>query len=167
MDLIFEILIPSGTDVPGIAFSEPFFEWQGEKHLQGPPEARFGSNFKLVYGQIPDFVKNKIPVAYASIDWKSIGVNGSGLDLYENKLWMKVPEDEEPKDPEEEHFTLKDLLHTMCAHHKWIIVIDNDEAFEAVPSGSLSDVITTLNGVIKGNIEGKGFLICGEGSDLL
>jgi len=167
MDLIFEILIPSGTDVPGITFEEPFFEWQGEKHSQGAPEASFGSNFKLVYRPVNDFVQHKIPVAYTSIDWQCISVKGHGLDLYRHKLWMDVPEAEEPQDPEEEHFTLKDLLHTMCARQKWIIVIDTDEAFEVVPSGNLSDVITTLNGVIKGNIEGKGFLICGEGSDLV
>lgn len=167
MDLIFEILIPSGTDIPGIPFKEPFFEWQGEKYSQGPPEAMFGSNYKIVYRQLPDFVRNKIPLAYASIDWQTIGVNGPGLDLYKNMLWVKVPEDEEPEDPEEEHFTLKDLLHTMCAGHKWIIVIDTDEALEVVPSGNLSDVINALNGVLKGEIEEKGFLICGEGSDLI
>src|SRR5262245_1098696 len=120
MDLIFEILIPSDIDISGVAFSEPFFEWQGEKHPQGPPEAAFGSNFKLVHGKIHDFIKNKIPVAYASIDWQCIGVKGSGLDLYQRKLWIDIPEYEEPEDPEEEHFTLKDLLHTMCTGHKWI-----------------------------------------------
>ncbi|SDG01662.1 hypothetical protein [Chitinophaga filiformis] len=166
MDLIFEMLIPSGIDVPGITFREPFYEWQGERYPQGPPETSFGSNFKLVYGQIPDFVKNKIPVAYASVDWQCICVKGSGLDLYGHKLWMDLPEDEEPEDPEEEHFTLRDLLHTICTRRKWIIVIDIDEAFEVMPSGGLSDVITALNGVIIGEIEGKGFLICGEGSEL-
>lgn len=166
MDLIFEILIPAGTDIPGLSFKEPFFEWQGEQYSQGPPEAVFGSNYKLAYGPLPDFVQRNIPVAYASIDWQCITVNGAGLDLYSHKLWMDVPEYEEPKDPEEKHFTLKDLLHTMCAGHKWIIVIDTDEAFEVVPSGNLSDLITALNVVLKGEIEGKGFLICGEDSDL-
>jgi hypothetical protein len=167
MDLIFEILIPSGTDISGIAFREPLFEWQGENYPQGPPEAWFGSNFKLVYREIPDFVKNKLPVAYASIGWQCISVKGSGLNLYRSKLWTDVPEDEEPKDPEEEHFTLKDLLHTMCTGHKWIIVIDTDEAFEVISSGNLAEVISALNGVLRGNEERKGFIICGEGSDLV
>lgn len=167
MDLIFEILIPPGTDIPGIPFTVPFFEWQGEKHPQGPPEAGFGSNFKLAYRSIPDFVQRRIPVEYAAIEWQCINVQGSGLDLYRHKLWMDVPEYEEPEDPEEEHFTVKDLLHTMCAGHKWIIVIDIEEAFEVVPSGNLSDVITALNGVIKREIEGNGLLICGEDSDLV
>jgi hypothetical protein len=165
MDLIFEILIPSGTDIPSISFEEPFFEWQGEKHPQGSPEAGFGSNFILVYRPILDFVRSKIPAAYASIDWQCIGVKGSGLELYRRKLWINASED--PENTEEKHFALRDLLHRMCADHKWIIVIDNDEPFEVVSFGNLADVIIALDGIMKGEIQENGFLICGEGSDFV
>ena len=161
MDLNIEILVPSGTHIPGLTFNEPTFEWQGEKYPQGPPEADFGTNYKLVYRSIHDFLRSKLPAA--SRDWQCISVKGPGLDIYAKKLWMDLSEDE---DPEEKDYTLKDLLQTMCAGSKWLIIIDKDEAFEVISSGSLTQVITNLTGVIKGDIDRKGFLICGEGSDL-
>lgn len=169
MELIFEILIPSGTHIPGLTFNEPTFEWQGVKYPQGPPEADFGTNYKLVYRPIPNFVRSKLPAACASTDWQCISVKGPGLDIYIKKLWRDISEDEdlEVEDPEEQGYTLNDLLQTVCAGNKWVIIIDKDEAFEVISSGSLTQAITNLTGVIKGDIEGKGFLICGEGSDLV
>ncbi|PWV53978.1 hypothetical protein [Chitinophaga sp. S165] len=167
MDLIFEILIPAGTHIPGLTFSEPVFEWQGEKYPQGPPEADFGSNYKLVYSPVTDFVQRNLPVMSTSTDWQCISVKGAGLDIYGRKLWMNTPEYEEPEDPEEAHYTMRDLLQTMCAGNKWVVVIDTDEPFDVISSGSLTLVMTNLAGVIKGDIEEKGFLICGEGSNLV
>jgi hypothetical protein len=163
MDLIFEILIPSGTHFPDLTFNEPTFEWQGEKYPQGPPEADFGSNYKLVYSPIPNFVRSNLPAACASTDWQCVSIKGPGLDVYARKLWMDILEEE---DPEEQHYTLRNLLQTMCAGNRWVIIIDKDEAFEVISSGSLTLVVTNLSGVIKGDITENGFLICGEGSDL-
>lgn len=165
MELLLDILIPSGVNIPGILFKEPLFEWQGESYAQGPPEASFGTNYKLVCTQVHSFVQQNIPATYAAIQWQHVSVKGPGLDLYTTKLRMDVPDDEEPEDPEEQNYKLTDLLHAMCAGNKWIIVIDNDEPFEVMPAGSLSHVISALNDVIKGNISENGFLICGEGSE--
>ncbi len=167
MDLIFEILIPAGTHISGLTFREPIFEWQGEKYPQGPPEADFGSNYKLVYSPVTNFVQRNLPATSTSTDWQCISVMGPGLDIYARKLWMNAPDDEVPEDPEEAQYTTRDLLQTMCAGNKWIVVIDKDEPFEVISSGTLTQIITNLAGVIKGDIDGKGFLICGEGSDLV
>jgi len=153
MDGEIEILLPVTSRISGLPFEIPYYEWDGIKYPQGPPECKFGSNFELQFIEHfnYEYIETIIPHSLRSISWQAISVQGNGPDIFIGQL--------HGFGKEEVGFRLRDLLETLLSKEPiWLAGFSAQyDGYSRIYSGDIENVIDYLQ-----NPEDRrcGFLVC-------
>ncbi len=164
-----DILLPQGTEIPGLPFRRREVQWGGITDFDGPPKASYGETFTLEVCDAPmrQFLLHKMPAPYAAMEWQLINIWGKGLEDFLMTCY-RTADDERTDDDDEiddAHPTLPELLRLLCTGSKWVLTWDpDDDGFSYVKNGTTSDVLLEL--YYSYTVYREGFMIWGEGSDL-
>jgi hypothetical protein len=139
MDASFQFLLPKEADLSPFNFQIPMYEWDGVNYPQGPPECKFGKNFRLVQEDElnPMLWTRYLPNNYPRINWQIIEVFGDGIHIYWEQLYGSDKQ-------EEAGFTLKDLIQLMLGNKpNWMVAFERnyDDGYGEPRKGKVEDIV--------------------------
>ena len=158
MDAFLFFLIRKDADLTPFEFKIPMFMWDGIDYPQGPPECRFGSNFKLrladenLKGTVKSII-DRLPYHYKKTGWQFIEVIGDGVHIYRDTLYRDNKQ-------EETDYSLRDLINTMLGNKStWAVGFErNYDDGLPVSEGTIGDVMNEMYNCFKG-VSKAGFLL--------